>query len=135
MGGERGLDVAVMIGQDGTGYDKEIKHKKSLLIWGDRASPALPGDEGVSGWLSPPYRIFRDQVGSTRSRARQHQRELRLQRERRVKLTHDMYLIHTWKCRSLSFIFIHPPEELRHPFFFIKSARYMLGLHVHNLKG
>ena len=64
-----------------------------------RASPTLPGDEdlgdeGVSRWLCPPHRIFRDQVGSTCPRARWQQRELLLQRERRVQLAHMMYLIH-----------------------------------------
>ena len=34
------------------------------------ASPTLPGDEGISGWLSPPHLIFRGEVGSTCSRAR-----------------------------------------------------------------
>ena len=28
-----------------------------------------------------------------------------------VKSKHDMYLIHTWKCGSSSFIFTHPPED------------------------
>ena len=58
-----------------------------------RASRTLPRDEGASGWLSPPHRIFWDLVGSTRSRARWHQRELLLRRERWAKLTHDVYLI------------------------------------------
>ena len=55
-----------------------------------------PGGKGVSGWLpSSPHRIFRDQVGSTCSRARYPKREVPLlQRECRVKLTkHGMYLI------------------------------------------
>ena len=36
------------------------------------ASPTLPGDEDISGWLSPPCLILRDrdQAGSTCSRAR-----------------------------------------------------------------
>ena len=58
-----------------------------------RASRTLPRDEGASGWLSPPHRIFWDLVGSTRSRARWHQRELLLRRDRWAKLTHDVYLI------------------------------------------
>ena len=58
------------------------------------SSPTLPGDDGISGWLSPPHRISRDQVGSTCPRARWQQRELLLQRERRVQLAHMMYLIH-----------------------------------------
>ena len=28
-----------------------------------------------------------------------------------VESKHDMYLIHTWKCGSSSFIFTHPPED------------------------
>ena len=43
-----------------------------------RASPTPPGDEGVSGGLSPPHRISRDQVGSTCPCARYQQRELLL---------------------------------------------------------
>ena len=35
----------------------------------------------------------------------------KIRRERRVKSIHDMYLIRTWKCGSLSFIFTHPPED------------------------
>ena len=28
-----------------------------------------------------------------------------------VESRHDMYLTHTWKCGSSSFIFTHPPED------------------------
>ena len=35
-----------------------------------RECSTLPGDEGVSGWLSPPHRISQDHVGSTCPRAR-----------------------------------------------------------------
>ena len=75
----------------------------------------LPGDEGVSGWLSPPHLISRDQVGSTCPRAQQQQRELLLQQERRVNLTHDTHIyIYTWYVEVWEFklYFTHPPTKL-----------------------
>ena len=50
-------------------------------------------ENSVFGWPSPPYLIFHDQVGLKCARAREQQRELLLQRKRRVKLKLDTYLI------------------------------------------
>ena len=64
-----------------------------------RASPTLPGDEDISGWLSPPCLILRDQAGSTCSRARQQQRELLLQRERGLNRNTCIWYVEVWELK------------------------------------
>ena len=43
-----------------------------------------------------------------------------------VESKHDMYLIHTWKCGSSSFIFAHPPEDEKR-----KEKSYLVPGAVH----
>ena len=44
-----------------------------------------------------------------------------------VESKHDMYLIHTWKCGSSSFIFTHPPEDEKRK----KRKAYLVPSAVH----
>ena len=71
-----------------------------------RASPTPSGEKGIFVWLLrllPPHWISRDQVGSTRPRARHYGNTAESQRERRVKLTRhaplDTYYMEVWELR------------------------------------
>ena len=65
-----GAAVIEIGGNSELGRHKMIQKTTPNFTCGQLVSPTLPEDEGVSGWLSPPHRIFRDQVRSTCSRAR-----------------------------------------------------------------
>ena len=75
-----------------------IRYEYSLYVLQSRASRSRCSTPGISGrvdMLTSPVPAARAAVATGAW----------------VESKHDMYLIYTWKCGSLSFIFTHPPED------------------------
>ena len=75
-----------------------MRYEYLLYVLQSRASRSrcsIPGILGRVDMLTSPVRAARAAVATGAW----------------VESKHDMYLIHTWKCGSLSFLFTHPPED------------------------